>query len=99
MICAEIDPTHSKQLEIDEQQQNVIDANFFLMKHFDEGGNARVDRDRPNPEKRKVMEHLNPQVPKAVRPSMNPYAHPIRPLHTHSPLHTPKSAEKIKTAI
>ena len=99
VICAEINSAHSQKLEIDEQQQNVIDADFVLMKHVNEGGDACVDCDRPNRKKRKVMEQLNPEVPKAVCPSMNPYAHPIRPFHTFSPNTRRNRQKKINTAI
>lgn len=99
VICAEIDSAHSKQLEIDEQQQNVIDADFVLMEHVNEGGDACVDSDRTDPKKRKVMEQLNPEVPKAVCPSMNPNAHPIRPIHTFSPNTRRNRQKKLNTAI
>ena len=85
MICAEIDSAHSQKLEIDEQQQNVIHADFVLMKHVDEGGDACVDSDRANPKKRKVVKQLNPEVAETVRTSMKPNPHSICPFHTHIP--------------
>src|SRR5690554_5513098 len=63
VVGLEIDAHHGRQLEIDEQQQDVIYGDMALVQHADEGQGAAPGGDHADGEQRQVMEASTSMLP------------------------------------
>lgn len=82
MVGLEVDPHHGAELEVDEQQQDVVDADA-LAEHLDEGGHGRVGGDATDTEQGQVVERLDAQVAQRVGRAMQALAQFVSPIDAH----------------
>lgn len=62
MVGLEINPDHSAQFQVDEQQQDVIDLDVPVLQHPQKFHHRRPGRHRTNGEQRQVVKRLDKQI-------------------------------------
>ncbi len=83
VIGLEVDPHHRPQLQVDEQQQDVVDADPALADHVHEGGHCGIGGDGTDPEQGQVVERLDAQVAQRVGSAVQALAQFFSPFDVH----------------
>ncbi|MNN26214.1 hypothetical protein D3C81_1397150 [compost metagenome] len=83
VVGLEVDPDHRPQLEVDEQQQDVIDADTTLAEHIDEGRHRRIGSNRTDAEQGQVVKCFDAEVAQRVRRAMQAFAQFVCPFDVH----------------
>lgn len=73
-VVLEVDPNHRSKLQVDEQQQNVIDADPTLAEHVEKGHHRSIGGDGADAEQCEVVERLHTQVAQRVSRAMQALA-------------------------
>lgn len=80
-IVLEVDADHGTQLQVDEEQQDVIDARLALVEHAEEGQHRGPGRGRADGEQTEIVEAFHQQVAEGVRPVVHAFATVVCPFH------------------
>jgi len=83
VVGLEVDTDHRPQLQVDEQQQDVVDADPALAKHVQERYHRRVGGNRANAEQRQVVERFHAQVAQRVGRAVQALAQFFSPFDIH----------------
>lgn len=82
-VVLEVDPDHGPQLQVDEQQQDVVDADPAFAEHVQEGDHRRIGGDGADAEQGKVMEGFDAQVAQRVGRAVQALAQFFCPFDVH----------------